>query len=113
MIVKVKFEKMEIECEVAKTLIKKIIGLSFSSEKRCMLFVFSREGYYPFSMRFMKYSLDFIFINSELRVVDLRERVRKGVVKSNKPFIYAIEAPEGTIKKLGLKVGDSVEIKLP
>jgi len=112
MIAKIKFEKVEIECEVAKTLIKKIIGLSFSSKKRCMLFIFSREGYYTFSMRFMKYPLDFIFINSELRVVDLREGVKKGIVKSNKPFIYAIEAPEGTIKKLEVKIGDRVEIKL-
>jgi|GEM_PF-1842600 len=107
----VEFKGGAIECEVAESFLKKLIGLSFTKRKKCMLFVFSKERSYPFSMRFMRYPLDFVFIDSHGKVVDLRRNVRKGIVRSRIPFLYAIELPAGKSEELEVSLGDYIKIE--
>ncbi len=83
--------------------------------KNGMLFIFPRPGNLNFCMRKCNIPIDIVFIASDLRVVNMYEmqvepdRMGRVVYSSYLPAQYALELSGGTLKRLGVRVGDKVE----
>lgn len=85
-------------------------------ENQGMLFVFESPGIYSFWMRNTLIPLDILWLDGENRVIDLISAppCREMPCPSHLPkaeALQAIELNSGTITKLGLQIGEKVEIK--
>lgn len=102
--------------EVAKTNQQKKIGLSNRNEicSNCgMLFVFDKEGQYPFWMKDTYIPLDIIWINSQYKIVKIITALNTNsdvTYTNTDPAKYAIELPANEVFKQNLKVGDTIQI---
>lgn len=111
-----------IRVELADTPAKRSKGLAGRTslgENEGMLFVFARADKYPFWMKGLSFSLDFVWIKDE-KVEDILTNIpppQKGQVDSTLP-IYSSAVPvdkvlelnAGTVQKINIKVGDSVKL---
>lgn len=105
---------------IAQTTQEKTKGLSEQkalSDNQAMIFLFDKAGRYSFWMKDMLFNLDFVFIKGN-QVVDTISNVpypKKGetplAVNSRADFDKVIEINEGSIEKLGLKIGDKLQLK--
>jgi len=80
-----------------------------------MLFVYDHKEQYEFWMRGMLIPLDFIWIDGS-RVADIMENVpqpnvgeQPRIVKPRAPVDKVLEVNAGTVKRLGITIGDTVE----
>jgi len=117
--------------EVAQTpqeLAHGLSGRGKMDENHGMLFIFDKPGRYSFWMKEMKFNLDFVFISSEKNeqgefingeiVVDTVENVpypknggQPQVIVAKQDFDKVLEINSGDIKKLKIKVGDSLSLR--
>lgn len=107
--------------ELAKTAEEINNGLMFRENldsDRGMLFIFEKEGEYPFWMKNTLIPLDIIWINKDKEVVFVSENTQP--CEEGKPCLsvnpdrdaeYILEVNGGTAEKIGLKVGDKITIK--
>jgi len=107
----------KINLEVAKTEADKAQGLSNRAPlppDTGMLFVYDQPQISAFWMKDMNFALDFIWINND-QVVELTENVQPEDYQPPKsfqpqvPVTSVLEVNSGTVKNLGLQVGDLVE----
>ncbi len=83
--------------------------------KKGMLFVYPRAKNLIFCMRRCNIPIDIVFVGADLRVVNTYEmqvepdRAGRVSYSSNLPARYALELIGGTLKRLGVRVGDRVE----
>ena len=78
-----------------------------------MLFVFKKEGIYPFWMKNTKIPLDMIWIDSDNKVVKIATALETNSEKeyaNDKPAKYVIELNANEVFKLDLKIGDTIPI---
>lgn len=108
--------------EVADTQNKRSKGLG-GKEKMAsdegMLFIFEKEDKYPFWMKGLKFSLDFLWIKGGL-IVDILSNVPppgSGQTDESLPIYQprvevdkVLEISGGTSEKLGIKIGDKVQL---
>ena len=94
---------------------EKVSGLSPRSsleEKHGMLFMYEEAGSHEFWMKDMKFPLDFVWIDSERKVVDVTENVSPESYPEkfspSVPVNYILEVPAGSVKKFDIKTGDQV-----
>jgi len=86
-------------------------------EKEGMLFVFPQEEVYNFWMKNMRISLDMIWVNSDKRIVDIKEDVHPcmqepcEIIRPDAKARYVVEVVSGFAKKHKLKVGDLIKFK--
>ena len=77
-----------------------------------MLFMYEEPGLHEFWMKDMKFGLDFVWIDSERKVVGVTENVSPESYpeKLNPPLPvnYILEVPAGSVKKFDIKTGDQV-----
>lgn len=81
-----------------------------------MLFVFEDERIPGFTMRRMRFPLDFIWISADRRVVDVTEDVPAPVapgdersgISPGEPVLYVLEVNAGVVSEEGIGVGDDV-----
>ena len=86
--------------EIADTAWKKFRGLMFASRPKPMLFVFDRSSRYSFHTWFMRFPIDFVFIDENKKVIEICENVKPWrFVKPSTPARYVLELPAGTAKK--------------
>ena len=82
-----------------------------------MLFVFSKEGIYPFWMKSTLIPLDMIWINGDSKVVFIGQNVqpcKSLICPSVVPTVtakYVLEVNAGLCQQMGLKVGDELKIE--
>ena len=82
-----------------------------------MLFIFERENIYDFWMKDTLISLDIIWIDKNNKIIFIKENAKPCRVEScksfgpNKKALYVLEINKGLAKKMGLKIGDVVELK--
>lgn len=107
----------KIKLYVADTDEKKSKGLSTLTklpQNEGMIFNFKDKGFYPFWMKNMNFSLDFVFID-EYRVVDTIENVTPAsfpkIFTAAKKFDKAIELNSGTISSLKINKGDEINLE--
>jgi uncharacterized membrane protein (UPF0127 family) len=81
-----------------------------------MLFVFESDGIYPFWMKDTRIPLDMIWLDSDLKVVDIKHAVPCGVdpcpdyIPSGKAK-YVLEVNEGYTDQKSIRVGDRATFK--
>ncbi len=113
------FDGLVIQAEPAWTAEERAQGLSGHaplSNDGGMLFFLGAERVPAFTMRGMLFPLDFVWISSDLHVVDLTENVlhpaAAGEVLSGirpvAPVLYVLEVNAGVIAEFGIEVGDEV-----
>ena len=111
----------EFELEIADTGERQQIGLAkYNSINNnfAMAFPFEKEGYHPFWMKDMKFSIDIIYINKN-KVVELFKKVKdpsqtEGRIQTVNPTKKAdmvLEINAGLSDKYNIKNGDEVKIK--
>ena len=117
----VKIGDTAVNAEIADTALKKMKGLMFRSslgEIDGMLFLFDTEGYYGFWMMNTSIPLDIIWINSDKKIIFIEHNIQPcqenacESFTSNETAKYVLELNAGTAEKVGLKIGDEVELKL-
>ena len=98
--------------ELCDNILSKFIGLMFSRKKNnALIFKFNREKTIALHMIFVSYPIDVLFLDKNKVAVDVKENFRPFTFyKSRKKAMYAIELPNGTVKKTGTEIGDKIEI---
>jgi len=102
--------------EVAETPQEREMGLMYRKympDSVGMLFVFEREGYYPFWMKNTYIPLSIAFISSDSVIVDIQKMYPMDLrsIWPLKPFQFALEVNQGWFEKRGIKPGDTVKIE--
>lgn len=121
-----KFENLQIsdsilKVEIADTPAKQRLGLGGRDslgENEGMLFIFGSKDIRAFWMKGLKFSLDLIWI-SDNKIVDFTENVPPPVkgqsdislptFASKEPVDKVLELNGGSVKKLNIKVGDTIK----
>jgi len=106
--------------ELAKTTSEITRGLMFRESLNAdsgMLFVFEREGAYPFWMKNTLIPLDIIWISAAKKVVYMSENTEPckdeyfcPSIEPGKNAKYVLELNGGVAERIGLKTGDPIEI---
>ena len=106
--------------EVADTDEARTRGLMFRpslAEGEGMFFVFPESAVYPFWMKNMRFPIDIVWLDENMRVVHALPDVpacKKDPCPTHDPKIsaqYVLELPAGSAFKYGFKVGDAAELK--
>lgn len=89
----------------------KFLGLMFSiKQNKSLIFKFSKEKIIALHMLFVFYPIDVLFLDKSKVVVGKKENFMPFTFyKSGKKSMYAIELPNGTIKKTKTGIGDKIE----
>ena len=104
--------------EVARSEEQRNVGLMFRTvmpEHEGMLFVFDRDGIYPFWMRNTELPLSIAFIESGGRVADIQDMAPHDETSRHAPQVpvrYALEMNQGWFLRHGVKSGDSVPVAM-
>jgi len=105
----------EIRIEYARTKEERERGLSGRAQLASgegLLFVFPLEGMYGFWMPEMRFSIDIIWIDRKMRIVDIAQNVSPEsyptVYKPISPARYVLEVSASTVQKRGWHIGDIV-----
>ena len=116
---KVCFKDNCFEAEIAKTIKEKKTGLMFRKEldlDKGMFFVYDKQDIYSFWMKNVLIPLDIIWINENKEIVFIKENAlpckEKSCffIKPDKQAKYILEINSGISKKIGLKIGDKLDI---
>jgi len=77
-----------------------------------MIFVFAEDAPRSFYMRNTQIALDIIYVNARQEVVSIKQMQPRDLttVPSDAPARWAIELNEGTAGRVGVKVGDKLDI---
>jgi len=106
MIIRNLTRKFSVECEVAKTLWKQGVGLSFSRKKRNMLFIMPLERHWEFWTLGMRYPIKIVFIDKNKHVIS----VQKAVPLTLNPKTWKIYRPDRHCKYV-LELGKDIRKK--
>jgi uncharacterized membrane protein (UPF0127 family) len=78
-----------------------------------MLFIFNKEGTYPFWMKDMLFPIDIIWINKEHKVVHVAYSVQPSTYpqsfSNDQPAQYVLEIKDGQANKIRIKYGSTIE----
>ena len=83
-----------------------------------MLFVFPKEAKHAFWMKDTYISLDIIWLNYAKKVVHIEENVKPCKIAPCPTYhpsenaLYTLEVNADYVRKIGLKVGDTMEFRL-
>ena len=112
---------IKIEVEVADTPLKREKGLSGRNNLangQGMLFIFEKEDRYPFWMKGMKFSLDFIWINKN-KIVEISTGIKPPKDPNDIPEVLipaqnvnmVLEVPAGFVNQHKIKIDEKVEFQ--
>lgn len=82
-----------------------------------MLFIFQQSGIYPFWMKNTLIPLDMLWIDSSQKIVHIASAVQPCLsdpcpsIDPATSALFVLELPSWSAQKLGIKVGDSIELK--
>lgn len=96
---------------ICRNFLSKFLGLMFSRKKNtALVFEFAKEYFISLHMFFVFYPIDVIFLDKNKIVVDLKENFKSFTLYTSKrKAMFAIEMPDGTIKKTKTGIGDIIE----
>ncbi|MEK7562592.1 MAG: DUF192 domain-containing protein [Patescibacteria group bacterium] len=113
------FDNSCFEVEVVKNPIELAKGLMFRKnleQNKGTLFVFEKEGIYPFWMKNTLIPLDIIWIDENKKIVFIKENVQPCkslvclLIMPTENAKYVLELNAGQAKKSGIKTGDIAKI---
>ena len=114
------FEYHCFNVEIADNLTTQKTGLMFRKEleeNAGMLFIFSKEGIYPFWMKNTLIPLDIIWMNENKEIVFISENTQPCKndpcpdINPEKNAKYVLEINAGLSREIGLSVGSKLELK--
>lgn len=115
--VRVRIGKTSMRAEVANTLLSRSKGLMFRkrlNKGECMLFDFGKDSFPKMWMMGMLFPLDFIWINSKMKIVDIHQNASHREIwktyGSKSSARYVIEVKDGFCKENNIKIGQNVRI---
>ena len=104
-----------VNVSVAKTFAEQTLGLSGRSElsdNEGMLFVFDKPNFHRIWMKEMKFSIDILSIDENLKIVDVKTDANPEsfpeIFEPRKKSSFVLELPSGFFKKHSLKIGDKL-----
>lgn len=114
-----------IYAQIANTEHKRSMGLSFTEklgDNSGMVFIFDETGKKHFWMRDMYFDIDIIWLDESKHVLGFFENVSKDSYNKTKPELskvyhspentkYVLEVNAGTIERLKIKTGDTLDFK--
>ncbi|MFQ6135862.1 MAG: DUF192 domain-containing protein [Candidatus Hydrothermarchaeales archaeon] len=119
----VSFENgQHINVEVANTLGTMRNGLMFREDlgtMEGMIFMFEREDLYAIWMKNMRFSIDVIWLDEDLRIVHIEEDAppcENGACPSYLPEVpakYVLEVESGFVEQNGIAIGERVSLNRP
>lgn len=106
-----------VQAEIVDSFAARQRGLMFReklADDQGMLFIFEDEGIQVFWMKNMVFPLDMIWIDTQKRIVDIRENVQpcRQTCDNITPAAeakYVLEVKAGFVKAREIKVGDRIE----
>lgn len=118
---KIKIGDRILNIEVVQSLIDRERGLSGRESLAVnagMLFVFEKPGLYGFWMKGMKFPIDILWLDENLRVVDIKEKAEPSSYSITSPqnFVpqdaakFVLEANAGFASYAGVKISNQAEI---
>ncbi|MCX8015640.1 MAG: DUF192 domain-containing protein [candidate division WOR-3 bacterium] len=113
-LIELKIRSIKINVEVANTPEKRALGLMYRTQldwNKGMLFIFEREGIYPFWMKSTQIPLSIAFVNRNNVIIDILEMVPNQEeirYSPSEPFVYALEMNKGWFMENGIKIGDTI-----
>ncbi len=117
--VKVRYKGHDFDALLADSPLKQAIGLMYRNkigDNEGMLFIFGRPSYYGIWMHNMRFPIDIIWIDEKKRVAHIVEGAEPcksilncKVYKPAKPASAVLEVNAGTAKRLGIKLGGTLE----
>lgn len=111
-------EAVLLTVEVAQTSDERRHGLQEREnlpEKHGMWFVFEQDVKDPFWMKGTPISLDILFVDKDMKVVDIIKQAKpndESLLDPRSPYRYALEVGGGLSDKWGVNMGDKVEFRL-
>ena len=108
-------EYFNVECAVSDA--ERAKGLMFRKElgnNEGMLFIWDSDALRQFWMKNTLINLDILFINSELKIVNIKEKAQSGstrIISSKFPVKYVLEINAGQSKKRNITVGAKMDQK--
>jgi len=113
---------ISIKAEVAGTELARQKGLMHRThlgEKEGMLFYFDQSGYHSFYMYNTRIPLSVIFLDEDLRIVDIQDMApclaenpsACPIYTPRAACKYVIEVNQGFVRKYGIKVGDMAKLQ--
>ena len=112
MIVKNLSKKTDVSrnAQLLDSVFSQAIGLMLSRNKNnALIFKFKREKIISLHMLFVFYQIDVLFLNKNRIVVDKKENFKPFTLyMSKKKAMYAVEMPNGIIKKTKTELGDMI-----
>ncbi len=114
----VKISDASVRAEIADTQLKRIEGLMFKKilpDNEGMLFIFDNDDYHGIWMMNTSIPLDIIWIDRELRIIDIAEDAQPctfncPVYHPDGKALYVLEVNSGFAKKNKLQIGNPVTI---
>ncbi len=104
-----------VNIEIADTDAKRTLGLSGRESlapDSGLLFVFEKPQLASIWMKDMKFSIDIVWIDENLRVINIKEGATPQsfpeTFTSPQNALYVLEIPAGFVEKNKIKIGDSV-----
>lgn len=89
-------------------------GFKSLSDKELMLFVFDTPAEIGFWMKDMLFSLDIVWVDSDMRVISIEKNISPStfpkVFYPSAPAKYVLEFAAGTTHRLGTKIGDTISV---
>lgn len=109
----IKLGKATVKAEFAHSFWQKSFGLMFKPKlpsNNGMFFDFYEEQYPGMWMAFMNFPIDFIWIDSCMKIVDITENARPWQMKifyPRKAARYVLEVPAGFCRKEKIEIGNN------
>lgn len=111
------FQENCFSVEIAKTQAEQEQGLmnrASLKENEGMLFSYADEAERIIWMKNMQFAIDIVWLNKDYQVIYLEKNVQPctesfcALYKANQPAHYVLELPAGTVDKINLQIGDSL-----
>ena len=114
--IKLNINGYEINALVADSSIKRILGLMYREDNASMFFVFDKDSKYGIWMLNMKFPLDIVWLDKNMKIIDFIEGIKPCMSLFNcktytpeYPSRYVLELKKGSIKKF--KINKNIKIK--
>lgn len=101
--------------ETPEELEKGLMGRKSLPENGGMLFIFEREGVYPFWMKDTYIPLSIAFIDRNYRIIHIEDMEPLDTISlhlSISPIRYALEVNRSWFKRHGIKKGDPISLPI-
>lgn len=115
-------EGFAVTAELAVTDEERQQGLMFREKinpDQGMLFVFGEEDIYSFWMKNMRFPIDILWLDKDKRIVHIETEIPPCLrdpcpsYTSTVPAIYVLELQSGSVKRLGLRLYETIDFVLP